>query len=62
MMAVAGVSSLAQAKDVSVDTLRHAGPYVVRQPLMIDSTDVKSNKHSPKNGTIVLEKQKCGMS
>lgn len=48
MMAVAGVSSLAQAKDVSVDTLRHAGPYVVRQPLMIDSTDVKSNKFDVK--------------
>lgn len=47
-MAVAGVSSLAQAKDVSVDTLRHAGPYVVRQPLMIDSTDVKSNKFDVK--------------
>lgn len=48
MMAVAGVPSLAQAKDVSVDTLRHAGPYVVRQPLMIDSTDVKSNKFDVK--------------
>ena len=48
MMAVAGVSSLAQAKDVCVDTLRHAGPYVVRQPLMIDSTDVKSNKFDVK--------------
>ena len=48
IMAVAGVSSLAQAKDVSVDTLRHAGPYVVRQPLMIDSTDVKSNKFDVK--------------
>ena len=42
------VSAMALAEGVNVDTLRYAGPYVLRQPLMIDSTDVKSNKFDAK--------------
>ena len=43
-----GLSAIAQAESVKVDTLRYVGPYMVRQPLMIDSTDVKSNKFDAK--------------
>ena len=43
-----GMPVMTSAEDVNVDTLRYAGPYVLRQPLMIDSTDVKSNKFDAK--------------
>lgn len=43
-----GMPVMTSAEGVNVDTLRYAGPYVLRQPLMIDSTDVKSNKFDAK--------------
>ena len=45
---VMGMSAVAQAEDVKVDTLRYAGPYTIRKPLMIDSTDVESNSFDSK--------------
>ena len=46
--ALFGMPVMTSAEGVNVDTLRYAGPYVLRQPLMIDSTDVKSNKFDAK--------------
>ena len=45
---VIGLSAVAQAEDIKVDTLRYAGPYAIRRPLMIDSTDVESNSFDSK--------------
>lgn len=48
LIAALGMCTKTQAEIVDVDTLRYAGPYVVRQPLMVDSVDVKSNKFDAK--------------
>lgn len=42
-----GCALAATAEDINVTTVMHAGPYAVRQPLMIDSVDVNSRTFAP---------------
>lgn len=49
LASVIGLAAVAQAEDVKVlDSLRYAGPYTVRNPLMIDSIDVNSKSFDSK--------------
>ena len=53
--------SLAQAKDVKVLQYRHAGPFAIKQPILVDSVDVKGKAFDPRvllNTTISLDKVK----
>ncbi len=42
-----GCTLAATADDINVTTVLHAGPYAVRQPMMIDSVDVNSQAFAP---------------
>lgn len=53
--------SLAQAKDVKVLQYCHAGPFAIKQPILVDSVDVKGKAFDPRvllNTTISLDKVK----
>ncbi len=48
---VVAFSPTLSAEEIKVDSLRHAGGFVVPQPVMIDSTDVNSKKYD--NGKVL---------